>query len=251
MNLGLKGKKAIVTGSTRGIGRAIVECLVGEDVDVAICARNEAEVKATVTALTAKGATVIGQAVDVCDRDTYKNWIEASANALGGLDIFVPNATGSGGEGEEAWINHFQADVMGTVRGCEIALPYLKDSGGAIVIISSIAAIETFIAPSAYNAFKAAIINYSKQLSQKVGTEGIRVNTVSPGPIYHERGAWQSIENDNPEFYQTTRAQIALGRMGTPEEVAKAVVFLASPASSFTSGTNLIVDGGYTQGIQY
>jgi len=252
MNLELKGKKALVTGSTRGIGRAIVECLADEGVDVAICSRNAEDVRKTIAALEVKGITAIGQAVDVCDGDAYKTWIQASAKELGGLDIFVANVTGSGGEGEQSWRNHFDADVMGTVRGCEVSLPYLKASDtGAIVVISSIVAVETFLTPSAYNAFKAAIINYAKHLSQQVGAEGIRVNSISPGATYHAGGVWESIESDNPALYQKTLAQIPLGRMGAPEEIAKAVVFLASPASSYTSGTNLIVDGGYTRGVQY
>lgn len=253
MDLGLKGKKAIVTGATRGIGRAIVDRLAEEGVDIALCARNAEEVDSTISALTAKGVKAIGNVVDVSDGDSYRKWVEESAKELGGLDIFVPNVSAGGGsDGEESWRANFEIDMMGTVRGCEAALPFLKDSGhGAIVMIGTTAAIENFIAPQPYNALKAAIINYAKHLGQQVAVDGIRVNTVSPGPIYFEGGAWDQIKSGMPEVYEGVLAQIPMGRMGHPKEVANSVVFLASPAAAFVTGTNLIVDGGITKGVQF
>jgi len=143
-------------------------------------------------------------------------------------------------------------DKMKLTQNYEHYPPYLKQSdAGAIVVISSIAAIENFFAPCAYNTMKASIINYAKHLGQQVAPEGIRVNCVSPGPICHQDGFWEIAKRDRSELYQQTLAKIPIGRMGTPEDVANSVVFLASSRSGFTTGTNLIVDGGMTQGIQY
>lgn len=248
----MKGKKAIVTGSTRGIGRAIVELLTDEGADVAICARKADEVAQAVETLSAKGVRVIGEAVDVKDGDAYRAWIEESAEALGGLDIFVPSVSAGGGlEGEASWWKNFEVDVLGTVRGCEAALPYLEKSGaGAIVSILTTAAVETFMGPMAYNALKGGLAVYSKQLSQAVAGKGVRVNAVSPGPIFVEGGAWDYIKRNMRDTYDGIVAQIPIGRLGTPEEIANVVAFLASPRASLVTGVNVVADGGFTKRVQ-
>ncbi len=253
MDLGLRGKKAIVTGATKGIGRAIVEALIAEGVDVGFCARSEDEVTEATAALKAKGGTVVGGAVNVRDGDAYKAWLESTAQALGGCDIFVPNVSAGGGmDSEKNWWKNFEIDVLHTVRGCETLMEHLKKSGsGSIVIISSTNAIETFAAPMAYNAMKASLITYAKQLSQFVGKAGVRVNAVSPGPIYFEGGAWEMIKGTNPKFYESTLRAIPSGRFGTPEEVARVVAFLASPAASLITGANVVADNGFTKGVRY
>ena len=249
MDLGLNGKCAIVTGATRGIGRAIAERLTAEGVRVAICARDEEAVTEAVTEI---GGATVGGAVNVRDADAYKAWLEKTVDELGGLDIFVANVSGGGGmDSEKNWWRCFELDVLHTVRGCETLLPALKESGdGAIVIIGSTNAVEFFGGPMAYNAMKAALVNYSSQLSQFVRGDGVRVNTVSPGPIYFEGGAWEMIKGTMPKFYESTVKKIPTGEMGTPEQVANVVTFLASPAASLVTGTNLIADNGYTKRVQ-
>lgn len=253
MDLKLKGKTALVTGSTKGIGRRIADLLADEGANVGICARNAEEVAATVKALEAKGVKAFGQTVDVGDKDALLGWINAASDALGGLDVFVSNVSAGGGmEGDASWQKNFDYDLMPTVRGVEAASALMeKKGGGSIVLISSTAAIETFIAPQAYNAIKAALITYAKQLSQALAAKNIRVNTVSPGPIYFAGGAWAWIESEMPDLYKGTLAQQPNGRMGTPEEVASAVAFLAGEASSWITGVNLVVDGGFTKRVQF
>ncbi len=253
MDLGLKGKKAIVTGSTKGIGRRIVDLLADEGVDVGVCSRDEDEVAETVAALKAKGVNAVGGAVNVRDGDAYKVWLTETAEALGGVDIFVPNVSGGGGmDSEKNWWKCFEIDILGTVRGVETLMPQLEQSeAAAVVIISSTNAVEFFAGPMAYNAMKAALLNYSKQLALFVAKKGIRVNAVSPGPVYFEGGAWEMIEGTMPEFYKATLKQIPAGRMATPEEIARVVAFAASPAGSVLQGANIVADLGFTNRVQY
>jgi NAD(P)-dependent dehydrogenase (short-subunit alcohol dehydrogenase family) len=253
MDLGLRGKKAIVTGATKGIGRAIAELLASEGCDVGFCARSEDEVAETTKSLQAKGVSVVGGAVNVKNGDEYKAWLEKAATELGGCDIFVPNVSAGGGmDSEKNWWKNFEVDVLHTVRGCETLMEHLKKSGqGAIVMISSTNAIETFAAPMAYNAMKAALITYGKQLSQFVGKQNVRVNTVCPGPIYFEGGAWEMIKGTNQKFHDATLRAMPNGRFGAPEEVARVVAFLASPAASLVTGANVVADNGFTKGVRF
>jgi 3-oxoacyl-[acyl-carrier protein] reductase len=252
MDLQLKGANALVTGGTKGIGRAIAERLSDEGCNVSICARNADEVNATVAALSAKGVTAFGQSVDVGDGESLKAWIDASAEALGGIDCVVSNVSGGNAPGEDGWRANFEHDVLGTVRLVEGATPHLEASDNAsIIMISSTAALEKFIGASAYNAMKGAMIQYSGALAQDVGPKGIRVNSICPGPIFIEGGAWDNIKQHMTPFYEATLADIPLGRMGKAEEVAAQVALLASPRGGFTTGTNVVIDGGLTKRIQF
>ncbi|MFO1376895.1 MAG: SDR family oxidoreductase [Steroidobacteraceae bacterium] len=253
MDLGLRGRKAIVTGATRGIGRAIVELLAAEGADIGFCARRPDEVEATRESLRRHGVNVVGGTVDVRDGAAYRAWLERTAQDLGGCDIFVPNVSAGGGfDSEQTWLANFEVDVMHTVRGCDTLLPHLeKSDAGSVVVIASTAALETFAVPMAYNALKAATIVFAKQLSQHVGQKGIRVNSVSPGPIYFDDGAWGNIKNTMPDYYSAVVGQIPCGRMGTPEEVARIVAFVASPAGSLITGANIVADNGLTKRVQF
>jgi len=252
MDLQLKGQVALVTGGTKGIGRAIAETFASEGCNVAICARKEDEVKAAVAALQKKGVKAFGKAVDVGKGDQLKTWINESAEALGGIDILVSNVSGGNAPGEAGWRSNFEHDMLGAVRSVEASLPYLsKSKNGNIVMISTTAALEKFISAGPYNAMKAALLNYSGALSQDLAPKGIRVNAVSPGPIMIEGGAWDMIKKGMAPFYEATLAQVPMGRMGTADEVAAQVVFLTSPRAGFTTGTNVVIDGGITKRIQY
>ncbi len=252
MDLGLKGLKALVTGGTKGIGRAIAETLAAEGCDIAICARNGSEVTSAVAALAKSGVKATGAAVDVSDGPALKAWVAEAAAALGGLDIIVANVSALAiSNDEEGWTKGFSTDMMGTVRLVDAAMPFLLESkAGAIVTISSVSGREIDFAAGPYGVFKAAIVHYTQGLANQFAAQGIRANTVSPGNTYFEGGVWNQIKDGNPALYKMALDLNPTGRMGTPQEMANAAVFLASPAASFITGTNLVVDGALTRGVQ-
>ncbi|MBC8241688.1 MAG: SDR family oxidoreductase [Alphaproteobacteria bacterium] len=249
MDLGLKGKKALVTGGTRGIGRAIAEHLAIKGTNVAICAHNTNEITEAIAALQGMGIQTTGTSVDINDQTALKTWIDAAADELGGLDVLVANVSAMGAAD---WRGSFEIDVLGSIHTVEAALPYLeKSDAGAIVAISSVSALQYFGGVRPYNTMKAALINYMSNMAHELAPKGVRVNTVSPGTIYFEGGVWHTRKVETPELFQGALGMNPMGRMGTPEEVANATVFLCSPLASFISGTNLLVDGAMTQGVQY
>ena len=185
MDLKLKGHNVLVTGGTKGIGRAIVEILSDEGCNIALCARNADDVNAAVEAISAKGVKVVGQQLDVGDGDAFKSWIAAAGEELGGLDAYVSNVSGSNAPGDAGWQSHFDYNIMSAVRGVEACMPFFEKSDNpSVVMISTTAALEHFINAGPYNAMKAGLLNYSGALAQEIGAKGIRVNAISPGPIF-------------------------------------------------------------------
>jgi 3-oxoacyl-[acyl-carrier protein] reductase len=253
MDLGLKGARVLVTGSTKGIGRAIAETFAAEGANVGICARNQADVDSTVAALKSRGVAAFGGSVDVSNGAALKAWVSDMASKLGGVDAVVSNVSALAiGQDEESWQKEFSTDMMGTVRFVDAAMPYLeKSAAGAIVTISSVSGREVDFASGPYGTFKAAIIHYTQGLAFQLAGKGIRANSVSPGNTYFEGGVWNTIKDNNPGLYKTALDLNPTGRMGTPQEMANAVVFLASRAASFITGTNLVVDGALTRGVQF
>jgi len=256
MELGLRGKNAVITGGTRGIGRAIAEILAAEGVNIALCARDETQVRSATLALQTTGVRAIGRAVDVAEGVALKNWIVEAGEALGGIDILIANPSAFGiGNSEEDWKKSFDVDLMGVVRAVEAATPFLEKAAenngdAAIVILSSVSAAETDM-ESAYGAMKAALIHYSKGVARRLAVKSVRANVISPGTIYVEEGFWTNAQKYMPEVYEAYLKRNPMGRMGCPNEIAKVAAFLASPAASFTTGSNIVVDGGITSRVNY
>ena len=252
MDLGLKGLRAVVTGGTKGIGRAAADIFADEGASVAICARNAEEVKAAVKALKAKGVAAYGAEINVADKAALQAFIADSAKALGGIDILVANVSAlAAQDSEESWSQSFDVDMMHTVNAATAALPYLeKSEHPSIVIVSSVSGREVDFTGPAYGAMKAALIHYAQRLAYQHAAKMIRVNVVSPGNTYFEGGVWHNIEQNLPDLFKSSLALNPTGRMAKPEEIGRGIVFLASPASSFTSGTTLVIDGALTKGVQ-
>jgi 3-oxoacyl-[acyl-carrier protein] reductase len=253
MDLGLAGRKAIVTGGSKGIGRAIAETLAAEGAQVSICARNAEGVASAVEALKGRGVKAFGRALDVTDRDALIGWVEASAKELGGIDIAVANVSALDmNRTDDAFRAEFEVDLLHTVRTVDAALPHLERSDApSIVAISSVSGLEHDFTSPAYGTFKAALIHYASRMASELAGKRIRVNAVSPGNTYFEGGIWQHIERNMPDLFKDALSKNPWGRMATDQEVANAAVFLASPASSFTTGTNLMIDGALTKGVQF
>ncbi len=252
MDLGLKGKRALVTGGTRGIGRAIANLLAAEGCDVALCARNPDQVSEAVAALQATGVKAWGEALDVSAEGALTGLVDRAAEALGGLDIFVSNVSGAMGLGNDpaAWKQAVEVDILRTVEGCEAAVGKLGD-GGAIIVIGTISAVEVPGPRRPYASVKAALIPYVKNLARDLGPRNIRANVVAPGPIYFKGGVWDMVEQHMPDLFKGTIERSPLGRLGAPDEIANAAVFLASPRASYITGANLICDGAVTQRVDF
>ena len=252
MDLGLAGKRAIVTGSTKGIGRAIATTLLDEGASVAICARDADGVEQAVAELGQRG-TVWGRAVNAADSESLRSFIAEAIDALGGLDIYVHNTSGKPTKTFEGWQNNMDIDLMALVHGADAAAGALEASGaGALISISTSAVGEHFASGSnSYSAFKAAVANWTLGQAQVLGARGIRCNVVSPGPIWVEGGDWNRVKDARPEFFEATEKTHPMGRIGDVDDVAKAVAFLASPAAKHINGANLTVDGGFMKRVNF
>jgi len=256
MDLHLKGKNAVVLGGTRGIGRAIAETFANEGANVAICARHEDQIREAVAALKAKGVKATGASVDITDGNALKAWIAKAGEELGGIDALVSNA-GAMAQGPDpaSWESNFRLDVLGAVNAFDAARPFLekaaeKNGDASFTIIASVSAAESDNA-SSYGPIKAALIHYAKGLARQHAKRKIRTNVVSPGMVYFKGGVWNMVEEANPDYFKQAIARNPTGRAATPQEIANATVFLASPASSYTTGVNLLVDGSISRRVNF
>jgi 3-oxoacyl-[acyl-carrier protein] reductase len=255
MELGLKGKRVILSGGSRGIGLAIVRKFLEEGAEVAFFARGQEGVDAAQKSLNEIGVSY-GAAVDAADHNAVRNWVEQAAAQLGGIDIVVNNTSASASVEwtEEAWRRSFEVDLMSAVVMIEAALPWLeKSEAAAILQIATVTAFEHHamsVCPS-YGAIKAATVNHAAQLAQNWGGKEIRSNSLSPGPIYIEGGAWQGIKENYFELYERDRLAHPGGRLGSAQEVANVAVFVCSPAASWVNGENVVVDGGFTKRVGF
>jgi 3-oxoacyl-[acyl-carrier protein] reductase len=246
MELGLKGQGVIVTGASRGIGRAIALEFAREGANVAICARGAEALEKTRAEIAALGVGACAVGCDVGNSEALAGFLDAAHGALGRVDVLVNNPSGFGvTDNEEGWSASLAVDMMAAVRATWKVVPWLEaQGGGAIIHISSISGLEASLpGVAAYAAVKAALISHSKSMAMELAPKGIRVNCVAPGSIDFPDGFWDHVRNGNKTFYDGVVATIPFGRMGRPEEVANAVVFLASPKASWISGVMLPVDG--------
>lgn len=256
MDFQLKGKNCVILGGTRGIGRAIADTLADEGANVAICARNGDQVAAAVAELQAKGVNATGGSVDVTNGEQLKAWIKSAGETLGGIDILISNAGAMAqGNDPDSWKQNFNLDVLGAVNAFDAAEPFLGNAAdekgdAAFVIIASISAAVADNAGS-YGPIKAALIHMAKGLARQHAKRGIRTNVVSPGMVYFEGGIWHQVEQNMPDFFKQALSRNPTGRCASPQEIANAAVFLASPLSSYTTGSNLIVDGTVSNRVNF
>jgi 3-oxoacyl-[acyl-carrier protein] reductase len=249
MDLGLRGKSAVVTGASKGIGRAIALRLAEEGAGVAICARGEPALRETEAELRTRSVPVYAAACDVGDPKALDGFLDAARGKLGQVDILVNNPSGIGfTDDEDTWQSTLSVDLMAAVRASWKVTPWMAADGGAIVHISSIAGLEATGFPPSYGAAKAALVSHAKSLALALAPQKIRVNTVAPGSIEFPGGLWADARQNNPDFYGAILKMIPMGRMGTPEEVADVVVFLVSERASWVTGACIVVDGAQHKG---
>ena len=255
MDLQLKGKRVAVFGGSRGIGLAIVKAFATEGAHVAVCARSADQIASLSARLGLDGASIEARALDVTDMHAVSAWI-ADLVAGGGIDaaVLCVSALVTGGS-EEDWRKSIDVDLLATIRTVEALIPALtegaaRNGDAALIHISTTAAREA-VTSAAYGPVKAAVANLCKAKARELAPRKVRVNTVSPGLVYFEGGIWEKLKSVMPDRYESAITRSPSGRMATPEEVANAAVFLASPRSSFTSGATLTIDGALTLGVQF
>jgi 3-oxoacyl-[acyl-carrier protein] reductase len=246
MQILLKGKRAIVAGGSRGIGRSIALAFADAGASVSICARNPMILDKTSAEILARGVKAHAAVCDLADKANIASYIAAAADSLGGIDILVNNASGFGATDDEVgWAKSFDIDVMATVRASCAAIPFIeKAGGGAILNISSVSGYRASTRMAPYAAVKAAVINYTMSQAIMLAPKKIRVNAIAPGSIEFPGGKWDQRKTSDPQLYNAILRSIPWGRLGKPEEIANVAIFLCSGAASWVTGQTLSVDGG-------
>jgi 3-oxoacyl-[acyl-carrier protein] reductase len=246
MQIRLEGKRAVVTGGSKGIGRSIALAFADAGAAVSICARDRAALDATASELAARGVNAHAGECDLADKGAIARYVAGAAEALGGIDILVNNASGFGlADDEEGWARSLDIDVMATVRASQAAIPFIERAGGgAILNISSISGYRASARSAPYAAVKAAVINYTMSQALMLAPKKIRVNAIAPGSIEFPGGMWEERKTSNPQLYNAVLRSIPWSRLGRPEEVANVALFLCSDAASWVTGQTLTVDGG-------
>jgi 3-oxoacyl-[acyl-carrier protein] reductase len=246
---GFAGKRVLVAGGSRGIGRAIALGFAAQGAAVSICARGAGPLEATRAEIAALGVPAHAMPTDLADGAAVAAWVEAASAALGGIDVLANNASGFGGtDTEEDWAKGLNVDVLATVRASRAAAAQLKAAKGCIVNVTSISGYRPSRRTPAYAAVKALLVNYTQSQAALLARDGVRVNAVAPGSIEFPGGSWEQRRTSDPTLYNAILGSIPFGRLGTPEEVAEVVLFLASPAARWVTGQTVIVDGGQMLG---
>ena len=246
------GRKVVVCGGSRGIGRSIATAFAKAGASVSICARGAGALEATKAELQAAGrGTMHAAACDLSDAKAIAAFVPAAAAALGGIDVLINNASGFGmGDSEDGWAASLSVDVLATVRASQAALPFLlKGNGPAIVNITSISGFRPSVRTAAYGAAKATVMHYTTSQAAALARQGVRVNSVAPGSIEFPGGTWEERKTSNPALYAGILKSIPFGRLGYPEEIADVVLFLASPQARWVTGQVIAVDGGQLLGV--
>lgn len=245
MKIDFAGKKAIVCGGSRGIGRAIALGFAAAGGDVSICARDPKALAETRAEIEKLGRKAHAASVDLAQADAVRAYVRAATAALGGVDLLVNNASAFGSsDDDKSWSANLAVDMLAIVNATQEALSALKASKGSVINISSIAALHPAARQPPYGAIKAAVIHYTVTQAAMYAKDRIRVNCIAPGSVDFPGGLWDRRKTENPTLYSTTLASIPFGRMGTPEEIANVALFLASPLASWVTGQTVTVAGG-------
>ena len=250
MKINFTGKNVVVAGGSRGIGRSIALGFAAAGANVSICARGAEALAQAESELQSRGIKVHAAVCDLADGAAVTRYVNEAANALGGIDVLVNNASAFGRTDDEAgWQVSIDVDLMASVRASLAALPFLERAGGGSIIhISSIAGLRSSARFPPYGAVKAALIQYTRNQALRYAPKKIRVNSVAPGSIEFPGGVWDVARREDPALYQRVLGGIPSGRMGRPEEIASVVLFLASDAASWITGQTIVADGGQTLG---
>jgi 3-oxoacyl-[acyl-carrier protein] reductase len=248
MDLELRDKVALITGASRGIGKAIALALAAEGADVALVARGEERLREAAREAAARGVRTAAIVADVTRAEDVERMVRETVERLGRVDILVNNAGGGFADDDEGWTNAYRANIEAAVRATRAAVPHMRAQGGGVVIhIASIWGREAG-GGLPYNAMKAAMISHAKNSALALARDNIRVNSVAPGSIRHPGGSWDRRAIEAPEEMATfVEENIAMGRFGTAEEVANVVAFLCSLKASWVTGACVNVDGGQTR----
>ncbi len=257
MAFDFKGRRVLVAGGSRGIGRAMALQFAAAGADVALCARGAAALAAAREDIARHGTRVHAQVCNLAVAADIAAWVPAAAEALGGIDVLINNASGFGmGDDEDGWADSLAVDVMAMVRCSRAALPWLLKSaeagmpgGASIIHLSSISAVRPSVRAAPYAAVKAAMNSYTASQAARWCRQGVRVNAIAPGSVEFPGGLWEQRKTDNPALYERTRLSIPAARMGTPDEIAEVALFLASPHARWINGQVLTVDGGQLLGV--
>ncbi|TCR62544.1 SDR family NAD(P)-dependent oxidoreductase [Bosea sp. BK604] len=246
MQISFKDKKVVIAGGSRGIGRSIALAFAAAGADVAICARTQQGLTLAEAELKRHGGKVFAAPCDLAEAAAVTRFVNEAAEALGGIDVLVNNASGFGMKNDESgWLASVNVDLMATVRATDAAIPYMeKAGGGAIINVSSISGLLAVPRSLPYAALKAAVVNYTMGQGRALAPKGIRVNAIAPGSIEFPGGSWESRKVSDPELYRRTLDSIPSGRFGAPEEIAKVALFLGGDMASWVTGQTIVVDGG-------